>query len=204
MPEKTTQQELNERVALIEAMIAEGRRGTESWGWTFVLWGVAYYVALGWSAWGPWAVWAWPITMIAALVLMFVIVSRNEKRETEPRVETTVGRAVFSVWIAMGISMFLLLLFVGLSGRFNVHLFIAVVGSMLGLANAASSMILRWKVQSGCAIIWWASAAAACFTSLQLTTAAFLAAIFFCQIVFGIYCMMAEARERRERGAAHA
>ena len=35
------QQDLNDRLTLIETMIAEGRRSTESWGWTFVLWGVA-------------------------------------------------------------------------------------------------------------------------------------------------------------------
>ena len=46
-------------------MIAEGRRTTESWGWTFVLWGVAYYVAIAWAALGH-STLAWPVTMIAA------------------------------------------------------------------------------------------------------------------------------------------
>ena len=52
--------ELKDRLRLIESMIAEGRRSTESWGWTFVLWGVAYYVALAWSILGRghWADWA--------------------------------------------------------------------------------------------------------------------------------------------------
>ena len=31
--------ELKDRLSLIETMIAEGRRTTESWGWTFVLLG---------------------------------------------------------------------------------------------------------------------------------------------------------------------
>ena len=43
-------QELKDRLSLIESMIAEGRRTTESWGWTFVFWGVAYYVAIAWAA----------------------------------------------------------------------------------------------------------------------------------------------------------
>ena len=37
MQEHTTEQELKDRLSLIESMIAEGRRNTESWGWTFVL-----------------------------------------------------------------------------------------------------------------------------------------------------------------------
>ena len=46
------EQELKDRLSLIENMIAEGRRTTSSWGWVFVLWGVAYYVAIAWSTWG--------------------------------------------------------------------------------------------------------------------------------------------------------
>lgn len=45
-------QELKERLALIEQMMTAGRKSTESWGWTFVLWGLAYYVAIGWSILG--------------------------------------------------------------------------------------------------------------------------------------------------------
>ena len=45
MQDHTTEQELKDRLSLIESMIAEGRRTTESWGWTFVLWGVAYYIS---------------------------------------------------------------------------------------------------------------------------------------------------------------
>ena len=41
--------ELKDRLSLIETMIAEGRRTTSSWGWTFVFWGVAYYVAIAWT-----------------------------------------------------------------------------------------------------------------------------------------------------------
>jgi hypothetical protein len=68
--------ELKDRLNLIENMIAEGRRTTESWGWTFVLWGVAYYVAIAWSSWGHGTL-AWPVTMIAAGVLTAVFASRQ-------------------------------------------------------------------------------------------------------------------------------
>ena len=37
--------ELAERLSMMEALIVEGRRRCESWGWTFVLWGIAYLVA---------------------------------------------------------------------------------------------------------------------------------------------------------------
>ena len=199
------QQDLKDRLNLIENMIAEGRRSTESWGWTFVLWGVAYYVAIFWSTTGlGWTLWghnylAWPVTMIGTCILTIVLAMRKHGRQAS----TTMGRAISAIWIAMGISMFTLLLSLGLSGRVDQQTFVAVIGAMLGLTNAASSIILKWKMQFACAVVWWAAAAASCFGTVSQSTIAFLVAIFFCQIVFGIYGMIAEARERKQ-GANHA
>ena len=193
------EQELKDRLSLIESMIAEGRRTTESWGWTFVLWGVAYYVAMAWGAWGPYPTLAWPVTMIAASALTGVFASRQK----HSRPETTLGRAMSSIWTAMGISMFIVLMCLAISGRYDLHIFVAIIGAMLGMVNATSSLILKWKMQFACAVVWWAAAVVACFASEAETGIAFLAAIFFCQIVFGIYAMMCESR-RRNLGATHA
>ncbi len=181
-------------------MIAEGRRTTESWGWTFVLWGMAFYVAIAWATWGR-SAWAWPVTMAAAVVVTVVLVSIKAGHEAE----TTVGRAVGSVWLALGISMFLLFLSLGIAGRLtDLHLFIAVASGMLGMANATSALILRWKIQFGCAAIWWAAAVAACFGTGNRAAAVFLTATFICQIAFGVYLMILESRARSQRGTAHA
>lgn len=199
------EQDLKDRLSLIENMIAEGRRGTESWGWVFVLWGVAYYVAILWSSTsflGP--IWgreylAWPVTMTLGCVLTIVIATR--KRGKRP--STTISRAISAMWMATGISMFVLLLSLGLSGRSEQQVFIAVIAAMLGMTNAASSFILRWKVQFASAVVWWAAAVVSLFSTVTQSTIVFLVAIFFCQIVFGVYGMIAEARERRQ-GAQHA
>jgi hypothetical protein len=197
------EQELKDRLSLIESMIAEGRRTTESWGWTFVLWGVAYYVAIAWATWGHSRL-AWPVTMVGACVLMGALISRQPRSHPE----TTLGRAISSVWIAMGISMFTLLLSLGMSGRYELHVFVAIVGAMLGTANATSALILKWKMQFACAVVWWAAAVVSCFGSENQTAIAFLVAIFFCQIVFGIYGMVREAGKRKamesRQGASHA
>ena len=192
----TQHQDLNERLTLIETMIAEGRRSTESWGWTFVLWGVAYYVAIAWSTWGHSNL-AWPVTMVAASVLMGILIGRKGRNTAE----TTVSRAISAVWIALGVSLFTLLLSLGISGRYDFHLFVAIIGALLGMTNATSALILRWKMQFASAVVWWVAAVAACFGSGTLTTIAFLAAIFFCQIVFGIYGMVREARQARASAA---
>src|SRR5215469_4905972 len=183
----TTEQELKERLNLIERMVAEGRRTTESWGWTFVLWGVAYYLAIAWSVWGR-SVWAWPTIILIAVIATVVVASLK----TGHHPHTTLGRAIGSIWIALGISMFLLFLAAGLTGRLtDRHLFLAVMSAILGMANGASALILRWKVQLGCAAVWWAAAIATCFGSDTQSIIVFLVAIFLGQIVFGIYGMIA-------------
>ena len=200
MQDETTARELQERLALIQSMIAEGRRSTESWGWIFVLWGIAYYVAIlgGGIIRNPMV---WPVTMITACLLTGVLVA---SRRGHSHADTTIGRAIGSVWIAAGISMFLVFLSLGTSGRIDQHIMVAVLGAMLGSANGASAMILKWKLQFACAIVWWACAVFACFGRTTPITIAFLTAIFLCQIVFGIYAMMMDARRRRASGLSHA
>jgi fatty acid desaturase len=196
-------QELKDRLNLIEQMIAEGRRTTESWGWTFVLWGVAYYVAIAWATLGKGSL-AWPVTMVAAGILTAVLASRSASK----RPETTVGRAMMAIWLGMGVSIFALMVSLGMSGRLDEHVSVAIIGTMLGAANCTSSIILKWKMQFASAVVWWGTAIAACFTSDTVTSIVFLTAIFFCQIVFGIYGMIAEASKQKRheagQGASHA
>jgi hypothetical protein len=200
--------ELRERLELIESMIAEGRRSTTRWAWTIVLWGVAFYVAIGWSSgmlggpiWGQHYL-AWPVTMVGTWLLSWGLFRRMRKGAGTPT--TTVGRAIMSIWTAMGISMFALLFPLGLSGRADQQVCVAVVATLLGTANAASGILIRWKAQFACAVVWWLASAASLFGTVTQSTFAFLAAIFLCQIVFGIYAMILEARERRASGAIHA
>jgi fatty acid desaturase len=208
MTANANEPELRDRLNLIETMVAEGRRSTENFSWTLILWGLAYYLAIAWSTWGfGWAIWvhhslAWPVTMACAFVLTWVLALRKYKISKQPA--TILSRAIRSIWIAMGISMFTLLLSLGLSRRSDQQMFVAVIAAMMGTTNAASGLILRWKQQFACAVVWWLAAMASCFGAVAQSTIAFLVAIFFCQIVFGIYGMTAEARARKQRGAAHA
>jgi hypothetical protein len=164
---------------------------------------VAYYIAIAWSTFGHSTI-AWPVTMIAASALTGVLGSQNASRHPE----TTLGRAMLAIWLGMGISIFIVMFSLGISGRLELHVAVAIVGAMLGSANATSSILLKWKMQFASALVWWTAAAASCFISEMQAGMVFLAAIFFCQIVFGIYCMIAESRKHKGRsagqGASHA
>ena len=205
MQEETSERDLKERLALIEKMVAEGRRSTESWGWVFLLWGASYYVAIAWAGWGQHSsvlgrALAWPVTMIATCVLTVVIGTRKGKGHPE----TTAGRAIFLIWTAVGVSMLVVFPAFAISGRLDQHAFVALVSAMLGAANGASAVLLRLKSQFACAVVWWVASAAACFGSDTQLGVVFLTAIFLCQIVFGIYAMILESRRRKQGGVVHA
>ncbi len=199
MESEQSTQELKDRLDLIERMLTEGRRTTENWGWAFVLWGVAYYAALAWSARGR-SEWAWPVTMLIAVIATIVITSLRSGRSPK----STLGLAIGSVWISLGISMFLLFFALGVKGKLaDPHVFLATMSAMLGMANGASGLMLRWKAQLVCAGLWWATAVATSFGGVAYSTMVFVGAIFLCQIVFGVYAMI-PATHRQPRGPAHA
>jgi uncharacterized membrane protein len=195
--------ELKDRLNLIETMIAEGRRSTESYGWTFVLWGVAYFSAIAWSNLSQYYL-AWPITMVGACVLMAIIIW-HKRRNCVYKTSNTTKRAIWATWAAMGISAFVILDALGFSGRMDQHayphVFMAVMATLLATANATSSIILKWKLQFACAVVWWITTVVCCFGNARQSSIAFLAAMFLCQIVFGVYLMFREACARRQ--AAH-
>ncbi len=198
MADDANEFELKDRLELIESMLAAGRRTTESWGWTFVLWGAAYYTAIAWGYFGHSPL-AWPVTMVAAGILTFLLASRKRQSETK----TLMGRAVCSIWVALGISMFLLFMSMSFAHILNERVFVAVACAMLGMANATSGLILKWKMQLACSVVWLTSAVVAGFGTRFQSFVVFLVALFFCQIVFGIYAMVRESR-RHQRGAVHA
>jgi len=200
MSDQHSEQELQDRLNLIERMIIEGRRTTESWGWTFVLWGVVYYLAIAWSGWGH-GTWAWPVTVAVGVVVTIVVASWRAGDHPG----STLGRAIGSVWIALAISMIVLFAALGLSGRLvDEHVFVAIISAILGLANGASALMLRWRMQFACAAVWWTATVVACFGSPAQSTIVLLVATFFCQIVFGVYGMIADANARKRRGPLHA
>jgi hypothetical protein len=94
----------------------------------------------------------------------------------------------------MGTCLFVVMISLGFAGRLDNHVSLAIAGSMLAVANGASSLILRWKMQFACALAWLGAAEVGCFGTGRQGLIAFLAAVFFCQIVFGIYAMISESR----------
>lgn len=199
------QMEIRDRIALIESMMSAGRKKTEAWGWSFVLWGVAYYVATGWAARSH-SSWAWPVTMVVAAALT-AVVPVMRRRETG-RCETMMGRAVGAVWIGTGSALFLVCMVLGISGHAEQHALLTTVQGFLGAANVISALILRWRVQLLVGILWWVAAGVTSFVSAEQAAYIFLTAIFLCQIVFGVYMMAGEAASMRARtegaGARHA
>jgi hypothetical protein len=193
------ERELTERIALIESMMREGRRRTEYWGWNFLLWGIAYLAAVAWSSFLPAGrALAWPVTMIAAVLLTVVIAQKRMRHE--PKTERS--RAVGSIWMAMGCGIFVFAFPAAYSGHFEAHAFMAAIEAMLGIAHFASGSTLRWPTQMVVGGIWWAAAIASCFIPSSNGVAyIFLGAVLVCNVGFGVYLMIREGQDKaRARG----
>ena len=189
------EREIGERLALIESMMRAGRKSTEYWGWNFLLWGIAYYVAVAWSSYLPQAggaELAWPVTMIFAVLLTIAIA----RRRTRAQPHTWNSRALQAIWTAMGCGIFVFAFPVAFSGHFQAQSFLAAIEAMLGIAHVASGIFARWTIQIVVGALWWMAAVASCFVNTTGVAYIFLAATFVCNICFGIYLMIRESRDK--------
>lgn len=199
--EQANRQDLQERFELIEKMMLEARRTTEYWGWNFVLWGIAYLIAIAWSSTTFNPNLAWPVTMIATGVATAVIA----KRKNKGRPETVLGRAMMAIWVSVGAALFLFCFSTGFTGHWEIHASTAAIETLLGAANMASGILLRWRVQASVGILWWAAAIATCLVPAAQVGLIFIAITAVGMIGFGFYLMLLESKARSgAQKAAHA
>jgi hypothetical protein len=193
----TSRDDLVKRIELMEAMIAEGRGFTTSNAWIFVLWGLVDLV--GWS-WQNFAHsnfadrWAWPICLIAGVVLTFAGKALQKKPEGVPN-SVACGR-VMAVWAMMGLTMAIYVASAMITHFAWQYSYVAALLMMIGMAHAISAAILRWRVQGVVAAIWWAGGAAIFFlNSRRATSDIMLIEMCLGMIAFGLYAMMLEHRK---------
>jgi hypothetical protein len=189
-----TRDELVQRLELMEAMIAEGRRSTNRCGWIFVVWGVVDIAGMAWEWFRP-SYWIWPTVLTVGFVLFFLI--RATQKQDPLRCANSEGRTIGAIWSMMGLAA---VLYVG-TGIFR-HLawqysFIAGIFMLIGLAHAISAMVLRWRVQGLVAALWWAGGIAMFFAhGDKQIFVVFPLEMFFGMVLFGLYGMMLDRRDR--------
>jgi hypothetical protein len=189
----TTRDELMQRVALMEAMIAEGRQSTARFGWIFVMWGVVYFAAVGWVLFLPYKYWAWPVCVGAAIATTIAVKARQKRASGGG--ESVRSRSIEAVWQAMGTAICLYVIAAIVSHHCGSQAYVAAILFFVGLAHATSAIILRWRVQGVVAAIWYAGGIAEFFiTSERGGYGIFLVASFFGMICFGLYAMWLERR----------
>jgi hypothetical protein len=179
-------QELLQRLELIESMVLYGRRTTQNWGWSFVLWGVGQLIALAWTIlWGHPEI-AWPVTMTLCGILTGIGSSRMRRAEGA---ESIISRSLGSIWFSCGVGLFLLGILGNTLGIFTFKSFMVVLFTFMGVANIAAGTILRWRTQQLLGLIWWAVAIVAMFGPDRLVLWLFILMTFAAEVLFGIYLM---------------
>ncbi len=192
---------MQERLHLIESMIQEGRRSTDYWGWTFLLWGVAYFIAIGWVSYLPHPQYGWPVVMIATAVAGMWIAQVKRRRHPQPK--TTKSRALAGIWCATGLAIFIFAFAGAFSGHSEPHIFLAGIEILIGLANFASAFTLRWGPQFLIALVWWACGVASCMVALNHLIPVLVVGTLIGNIGFGLFLMRREA-VCRARQVSHA
>ena len=188
-----TRDDLVQRVALMEAMIAEGRRYTGRNSWIFVLWGLVDLTAWAWQNYSPHfgGRWAWPICLAAGVVLTFV--GKMMQKSDKGYSRSGVCSRVMAVWGMMGLAMGIYVasaMWTHFDWQFS---YIAGLLMMLGMAHAISAMLLRWRMQGLVAAVYWAGGVAifVC-NSWRATNAIMLFEMGVVMILFGLYAMRKE------------
>lgn len=202
MDNGTTRDDLLQRVALMETMIAEGRKSTAHFGWIFVMWGMIYFVAMGWVVLLPFKEWAWPVCVTVGVLVGIVRVRRKHADGTG---ENLRSRSIEAVWQAMCVAIILYVIAAGASGHGNQSAYYAAVLFFVGLAHGISARILRWGAQGLVAFLWWGCGIAMFFfRTRNEVLSIFLVAAFFGMILFGLYAMWLERRRAAAEGQTNA
>jgi hypothetical protein len=198
----TTRDDLMQRLALMESMIAEGRRSTTRCGWIFVLWGLVDIGGMFWE-WERPSYWIWPTVLATGFAVMFLIQARQKRRPAG--CVNMQGRTINAIWSMMGLATTLYVAAGMVRHLAWQYSYIAAIFMMVGLAHAISAMVLRWRAQGLVAGLWWAGGIAMFFAhSGNEIFVIFPLEMFFGMVLFGLYGMMLDRRDRGGRVSANA
>ena len=199
----TTRDDLVQRVALMEAMIAEGRQSTGRFGWIFILWGLVCLSGIGGSYLLPHSYWVWPILITSGFVIQFLGIAMHRRSGNWPS-ENLKSRSVAAVWRMMSVA--IILYAAPAIATHTVHqiAYVAAIFMFLGMAHAISAVILRWRVQGMVAGLWWAGGVATYFLPRDYVIAIYVVEMVFCMVLFGVYAMWLERRRAAALEQHHA
>jgi hypothetical protein len=186
-----SENELTERLELIERMIEEGRRSIERWGWAYVLWGVGHLLGVvATFTLPPERVGlAWGVLMSACGITMGVVATRRGRAQ---QTTTQLSRALGAVWWTFGLMV--LFLFVSPPTQTSWAGWYAVFCAAYGGAFFASGHIVRWTPLKLNGLGWWTAGLAMKFLDAQTVLIVFGAMALIGEIGFGLYAM---AHERK-------
>ncbi|HEY4379911.1 MAG TPA: hypothetical protein VGN01_06160 [Acidobacteriaceae bacterium] len=195
--------DLLQRIELMETMIAEGRQATARFGWIFVLWGLVDIGGMALEMAHPGHIWNWPVALTIGMALQFAGLSLRKRvgRECRPN---TQARAVSAIWGMMGATLVMYCFTAIFSHQANGRGYLAAIFMTIGLAHAASAIILRWPVQGGVAVLWWAGGITCFFVSGAWFLTIFGVEMVFGMVLFGLYGIYLDHRSAQRIDGAHA
>lgn len=150
-----------EEIKIIHQMIEKTKSSTAESGAELIMWGwlalaacvclyALVFLGLPHLAWLPWAV----LMPIGAIVQMV----KGIKKRKKLRVITYTDKAISSLWMACGISIFIIAFLAFPLGAVSYKFLNPAISIIIGIAIFTSGQIVEWNLMKISGLIWWSSA----------------------------------------------
>lgn len=186
-----------QRLALIESMMAEGQKRFVEDGKIYVVWGsvIVAASALHWLLVRlTGAAWVAPAVWVVMFGIGFLLVWRVSFK-LPPRSKNRVSSAINAVWLGTFISLGLVMALL-FTGRMPLDAYFSVLCIILGLAYWAVSPLVSFRSMRYLACVWWLGGVLCAFLPTQWSVLALNALVILCEIVPGIVMLCRAARAR--------
>jgi hypothetical protein len=152
---------LGHELKIIQQMIEKTKSDTAESGGSLLLWGwmtlaacaclyVLVFVGLSHLTWLPWAI-LMPLAAIIETIKIF-------KEQKKSRILTYSQHALSGLWIACGLSMFMLAFLALPLGVISYKFIIPGIAMFAAVGMFSTGQIVEWKLLKFSALIWWLAA----------------------------------------------
>jgi hypothetical protein len=177
-----------DELKIIQQMIEKTKSDTAESGGSLLLWGwttlaacaclyALVFAGLSRLAWLPWTI-LMPLAAIIEIIKIF-------KKQKKIKILTYSQHALSGLWIACGISMFMLAFLALPLGAISYKFIIPGIAMFVAVAMYSTGQIVEWKLLKFSALIWWLSAVVSMLIQWHYQTMVFAAAVILGYLVPG-------------------
>jgi len=158
----TDTKQAEQELTVIRTIMEDSRKAVQDTGKHYIFWGILVsaalitnYILLNTASQGQYIGLMWFVLMVGGAIIDVIWGIRDEKKR---RVHTFAGKILASLWIASGISMFMIGFLGPITGAYNSIFICPIISIVLGVAYFTSGAIQQIKWLQLISTFWWIGA----------------------------------------------